>query len=109
MEEIKELTLETITMRLEALGKVISHQFQEVDVDNPTKLNIQFFTAGEKTCINQERRSLREVKEFYNGTRTNEEISFYKVSPEVEKKIQSCLDHISRTGWAQNINNIEIN
>jgi len=109
MEEIKELTIEKVTDRLNILGIVISQQFQEVDIDNPTKVNVQFFTPGEKTCINQERRSLREVKEYFNGNIAKGDIKFYTVSPEIQKKINSCLDHISRTGWKQNINNIEIN
>lgn len=109
MEEIKDLTLEKVISRLELLGKVISHQFQEVDIDNPTKVNPQFFTSGEKTCINQERRSLREVKDYFNGNIAKVDIRFYNVSPAIEKKIQSCIEHITNTGWKQNINNIEIN
>lgn len=109
MEEIKELTLEKVLDRLKQLGKIISHQFEEIDIDNPTKVNPQFFTAGEKTCINQERRSLREVKDYLNGKIAQVDIRFYKVSPQIEKKIQSCLEHINNTGWKQNINNIEIN
>lgn len=109
MEEIKELTIEKITDRLHLLGLVISHQFQEVGEDNPTKVNVQFFTSGEKTCINQERRSLREVKEYFNGNIAKADIRWFKVSEVIEKKINSCLDHIHKTGWKQNINNIEIN
>jgi hypothetical protein len=109
MNEIKELTLEKITDRLQVLAIVIAHQFQEVDIDNPTKVNVQFFTPGEKTCINQERRSLREVKEYFNGNLDKSQIRFYKVSDLIEKKINSCLDHINKTGWKHNINNIEIN
>jgi hypothetical protein len=109
MEEIKDLTLEKVISRLELLDKVISHQFQEVDIDNPTKVNPQFFTSGEKTCINQERRSLREVKEYFNGNLDKSQIRFYKVSDLIEKKINSCLEHIEKTAWKHNINNIEIN
>jgi len=110
MDEIKNITLDKVVGRLQVLDTVVSHQFEEIGNDNPTKVNAQFFTAGEKICINQERASLRTIKNYWNNAMNTsvDDIVFYRVSEGIEKKIQSCLKHIATTGWQRNINHINV-
>lgn len=102
----EEYHLDNVVNRLAVLDTIIAHQFEkknEFDFKNP-----RLFTNGEITCINQERMSLREFKEYLFRQRKHEDVRFISVSTHIETKIQNCLQLIEDTKWQRNINQIKV-
>lgn len=103
--------LEAIVERLKVLDNVISFLFEEVPViiDGQTVMRKRdILTDGEKICVNQERASMREHRDWLFGNMAFKDVRKYRVSQEIENKIQKCLTVIYLTGWEKNVNEIEI-
>ncbi len=104
--------LEYAVERLKLLDNVISFLYEEIPVTidgNTVMRKRTILTDGEKICVNQERASLREYRDYLFGKMEFKYVRFSNVSPEVEKKIQQCLTIIQNTGWQKKINEIDIN
>jgi len=79
------MNTEQILERLELLFTILQYTTIKTDV----------LTAGERICINMERASLFELLDFNAGLREMADCRNYKVSPEIEKKIQSNINTIN--------------
>lgn len=73
-----------IDERLEILKTIIKY----------SKVKTAIFTAGEIICINQERASLFELRDYNNGLRELKDCRQYKVSDKIEKKIFNYILNI---------------
>ncbi len=73
-----------IDARLEVLIEVIKY----------SKIKTAIFTAGEIICINQERASLFELRDYNSGLRELKDCRKYKVSATIDRKINQCLLNI---------------
>ncbi|WP_264520360.1 hypothetical protein [Flavobacterium sp. N1994] len=104
--------LEAVVERLKLLDNVISFLFEEIPVNIDGEIVMRkrdILTDGEKICVNQERASMREYREYIFGNMAFKDVRKYLVSQEIEDKIQKILTVIILTGWEKQINEIDIN
>ncbi|SCY94331.1 hypothetical protein [Flavobacterium caeni] len=109
---LKELgTLDQVVDRLEALDLIISFLFQEIEVTvlgEKVWRKRDILTDGEKICVNQERASLREYRDFLLGLINESDVRVYKVPDTIEKKLKECENLIHELKYKRRINDIEI-
>lgn len=104
--------LEAIVERLKVLDNVISFLYEEIPVIINGKKEMRkrdILTDGEKICVNQERASMREYRDYLFGNMEFKNVRIYRVTPTIEAKIKECLIIIKNTDWTKNINEININ
>ena len=60
-----------------------------------SKVKTAIFTTGEIICINQERASLFELRDYNSGLRELKDCRQYKVSAKIDKNIDQCISDIN--------------